>query len=404
MNLILHLNFPRITHLWRDCQARFFLAATVLTLLILPQALRAQGAYVQTNLVSDGFVPAQTIDANLKNPWGLVQSATSPFWVSDNGTNVSTLYTGQGAKLGLTVTLPTLSTPSNGPTGIIFNGGTGFPSPSASTTKAAFIFANLNGTIDSWTGANGTAAQVGVTVPNAVFTGLAINTSSTDIYAANFGSTGGIDEFSSNWSPVSPPGNAFKDPSLASGLEPYNIQDINGTLYVAYASIGSNGKLQLGLGDGALATFDESGNLLKTLVQGGNLDAPWGVAIAPADFGQFSNDLLVGNRGNGVINAFDPTSGAFLGTLEDSSGNDITNSGLWALFFGTGGSGTSKDTLYITTGLNGYQDGVLAAIDPTPEPASLILLGSGLLMLGIMLRRRTAGVKLGLGRAGVNQS
>ncbi|HEV2499233.1 MAG TPA: TIGR03118 family protein [Terriglobia bacterium] len=404
MNSILHLGFPQVTRLWGDYQARFLLAATFLTFLILPQALRAQGVYVQTNLVSDGFVPAQTIDANLENPWGLVQSSTSPFWVSDNGANVSTLYAGKGAKLGLTVTIPTLSTPSNGPTGIVFNGGTGFPSPAGSTTNSLFIFANLNGTIDSWAGANGMTVQVGATVPNAVFTGLAINTSSVDIYAANFGPTGGIDEFSSNWSPVSLSGNAFKDPSLASGLEPYNIQDINGTLYVAYASIGSNGKLQLALGDGALATFDESGNLLKTLVQGGNLDAPWGVAIAPADFGQFSNDLLVGNRGNGVINAFDPTSGAFLGTLEDISGNDITNSGLWALFFGTGGSGTSQDTLYITAGLNGYRDGVLAAIDPTPEPGSLILLGIGLLMLGTILRRRATGVKLGLGRASVNKS
>ncbi|MGH9351244.1 MAG: TIGR03118 family protein, partial [Terriglobia bacterium] len=240
----------------------------------------------------------------------------------------------------------------------------------------------------SWAGANGTAAQVGATVPNAVFTGLAINTPSTDIYAANFGSTGGIDEFSSNWSPVSLSGNAFKDPSLASGLEPYNIQDINGTLYVAYAPIGSSGKLQMGLGDGALAAFDENGNLLKTLVQGGNLDDPWGVAIAPSDFGQFSNDLLVGNRGDGVINAFDPATGAFLGSIEDPSGNDITNSGLWDLFFGTGGAGTSKNTLYITAGLNGYNDGVLAAITPTPEPASLALLVSGLLGLCVMLRRR----------------
>ncbi|MGH9377345.1 MAG: TIGR03118 family protein [Terriglobia bacterium] len=387
MNAILHMGFTRIMRLWVFNQAKFLLVASVFALSILPQSLRAQQSYIQTNLVSDGFVPAQTTDTNLKNPWGLVQSSTSPFWVSDNGANVSTLYTGQAAKLGLTVSIPTLSS-SNGPTGIVFNGGTGFPSPNTSTTKSSFIFANLNGTIDSWAGANGTTAQVGVTVPNAVFTGLAINTSSTNIYTANFVSAGGIDAFSDNWSQVSLSGSAFKDSSLASGLEPYNIQDINGTLFVAYAPIGSNGKLQMGLGDGAIAAFDESGNLLKTLVQGGNLDDPWGVAIAPSDFGQFSNDLLVGNRGDGVINAFDPSTGGFLGTIQDPLGNDITNSGLWALFFGTGGGGTSQDTLYITAGLNGYSDGVLAAINPAPEPSSLALLGSGLLGLCVLLRRR----------------
>lgn len=387
MRSILQPVFAGIPRFCELSQAKFLLVATVLALSILPQPLRAQQSYIQTNLVSDGFVPAETTDTNLINPWGLVQSSTSPFWVSDNGVNVSTLYTGQAAKLGLTVSIPTLSS-SNGPTGIVFNGGTGFPSPSTNTTKSSFIFANLNGTIESWAGANGTTAQVGVTVPNAVFTGLAINTSSTELFAANFVSAGGIDEFSGNWSQVSLASSAFKDPSLASGLEPYNVQDINGTLFVAYAPIGSNGKLQMGLGEGAIAAFDENGNLLKTLVQGGNLDDPWGVAVAPSDFGEFSNDLLVGNRGDGVINAFDPSTGAFLGSLQDAMGNDITNSGLWALFFGTGGAGTSKNTLYITAGLNGYSDGVLAAIDPAPEPASLILFGSGLLGLCVILRRR----------------
>ncbi|MGH9351572.1 MAG: hypothetical protein ACRD2G_05345 [Terriglobia bacterium] len=148
MNSI-HPDFSGITRFCGFNPAKFLLVATVLALSILPQSLRAQGAYVQTNLVSDGFVPAETIDTNLKNPWGLVQSSTSPFWVSDNGTNVSTLYTGQAAKLGLTVSIPTLSSPSNGPTGIVFNGGTGFPSPNTSTTKSSFIFANLKGTIDS---------------------------------------------------------------------------------------------------------------------------------------------------------------------------------------------------------------------------------------------------------------
>lgn len=376
------------TLLQKRGRAKFLLAAGVFVLCLLPQAVRAQDAYSQTNLVSDGFVPAQTTDASLVNPWGLVQSATSPFWLSDNGMNVSTLYTGKGAKLGLTVGIPTLSTPPNGPTGIVFNGGTGFPSPPASKNKSLFIFANQNGTIDSWAGSNGATAQVGVTVPNASFTGLAINKSSTDLYAATFTTTGGIDEFAGDWSQVTLSSTAFKDAALAPGLEPYNIQDINGTLFVEYAALGPNGKLVFGLGEGAVAAFDENGNLIKTLVQGGSLDDPWGVAIAPSDFGKFSNDLLVGNRGNGVINAFDPSTGAFLGTLEDASGQDITNSGLWALFFGTGGAGSSKSTLYITAGLNGYKDGVLAAITPTPEPASLIMLGSGLLALGLMARRR----------------
>lgn len=329
-----------IARLARTAGAKFVLILTMLMLALslAPRAVRAQGSYLQTNLVSNGAVPAHTLDPDLVNPWGLVQSPTSPFWVSDNGANLSTLYTGAGAKLGLVVSTPTLTAPPNGPTGIVFNAGTGFPSPVASTNKSAFIFANLNGTIDSWAGANGTMAQTAVAVPNSVFTGLAINASSTNIYASNFVSGGGIDEFSGNWSQATLASGAFKDSALAPGLEPYNIQDVNGTLFVAYAPIGSNGKLQIGLGNGAVAEFDENGNFLKTLTQGGNLDDPWGVAAAPAGFGAFGNDLLVGNRGNGMINAFDPATGDFLGTLDDGSGSPIVNSGLWALFFGTGGS------------------------------------------------------------------
>lgn len=364
------------------------LVALVLTLLLSSRAARAQGAYLQTNLVSNGVVPAQTVDPNLVNPWGLVQTSSSPLWVSDNGTNVATIYTGSGTKMNLTVSTPILDPLTSGPTGIVFNAGTGFPSPSTSTNKSVFIFGNEDGTIDSWAFANGTTAQRAVTVPNASFTGLAINTSSTDIYAANFVTGGGINEFSSNWSKVTPASGAFMDSALASGVAPYNVEDINGTLFVTYALPPVNGVEQRGPGDGALAEFDESGNLLKTLIQGGNLDEPWGVAIAPSDFGAFSNDLLVGNRGNGVINAFDPATGAFLGTLDDSSGNAITDSGLWALFFGTGGAGTSKSALYITAGLDNDQGGVLAAITPTPEPAGLVLLGSGFLLIGLMIRRR----------------
>jgi uncharacterized protein (TIGR03118 family) len=364
-----------------------FLSVT-LVWIVSPQSVQAQQSYYQTNLVSNGYVPANTVDPNLVNPWGMVQTSGSPFWVSDQVTNLATVYTGTGSKLSLTVGFSTSASPPNGPTGIVANTGTGFI-PAGSTASSHFVFDDLNGNIYGWTG--GSSAVVGATVSGAHLTGLAINSTGSDIFVTNFSPSGGIDEFNSSWVMQS---TKFADPTLPSGYEPYNVEDMNGTLYVAYEPMNTSGPFigqpSPGAGNGVIAEFSQSGTFLKNLISGGKLNDPWGMALAPSDFGQFSNDLLVGNFGNGWINAFNPTTGAFVGTIDSASGAPIDNTGLglWTLMFGTGGSGSSPSTLYITDGLNGQKDGLLAAVDPTPEPATLFLFGSGLLGLLYLLRRQ----------------
>jgi uncharacterized protein (TIGR03118 family) len=374
-------------HRWS--YSAYVLLSALVFCIVSPQLVRAQQSYYQTNLVSNGYVPANSVDPNLVNPWGLVQTATSPFWVSDQVTNLATVYSGSGAVESLVVTIPTASTPPNGPTGIVANTGTGFI-PTGSTTASHFIFDDLNGNIYGWN--SGATAVVGATVSGAHFTGLAINSSGTDIFATNFSPAGGILEFSNTWAPVS---TTFNDPSLPSGYEPYNVVDMNGTLFVAYEPMNTSGPfvgqpLQ-GLGNGVIAEFNQNGTLLTNLITGGSLDDPWGMALAPSDFGEFSNDLLIGNFGNGEINAFNPTTGAFLGTLDNSSGDPISEGlGLWALMFGTGGSGSSASTLYITAGINNQADGLLAEIDPTPEPETLVLFGIGMFGVLWLVHRKRA--------------
>ncbi|MDE3179683.1 MAG: TIGR03118 family protein, partial [Acidobacteriota bacterium] len=213
--------------------------------------------YVQKNLVTSAT------DSDLINPWGMVQSSGSPFWISDQGTNVSTLYDGAGTKQGLVVGIPTVTGkvagfPPNGPTGIVFNTGTGFDLPGAMSpsVKSIFIFANLNGQISGWNpgstaGLNTSLVEVNNSVttppPTTVYTGLAINATGTLLYAANYNAGGGIQAFNSNWTKSSL---TFTDPSLPAGYEPYNVADINGTLFVEYSQIGSNGLPVVAAGNG----------------------------------------------------------------------------------------------------------------------------------------------------------
>jgi uncharacterized protein (TIGR03118 family) len=331
---------------------------------------------VQTNLVSNIPGLAAHLDPNLRNPWGIAESSGSPFWVADNGTGLSTLYNSLGAPLPLIVTIPP---PGAGvPTGVVFNG-------TASFGGAHFIFATEDGTIAAWSG--GTNAIVAAFGPGgSSYKGIADGqVGGVDfLYATNF-TLGRIDAFDPSFALASLPGD-FTDPNLPSGYAPFGIRNINGSLYVTYAV--QNGEDDLpGPGHGIIDVFNPDGTLIRRLTSHGALDSPWGLALAPSGFAGFGGDLLVGNFGDGRINAYDPVTGAFIGTLADGHGNPIVNDGLWGLQFGNGGNGGSPNALYLTAGLNDEADGLFAVLR-APEPTTLALIGVAVAGLAIILWRK----------------
>jgi len=331
--------------------------------------------YAQTNLTSDIPGLAINFDANLKNPWGMSYSATSPFWVSDQVTGVATLYNGAGVPQPaspLIVTIPPGAPGPNGPTGQVFVGGLGFVTDAG--PNASFVFASLQGSISAWNA--GTTAIVQYQSPSgALYTGLAV--AGQRLYAAD-AANGRIDVFNNTFDPTSVPG-SFVDPLVPAGFVPYNIQNINGRLYVEYFQ-----RFQPG---GYIGIFDANGNFLQHIADP-HLNSPWGVALAPAGFGDFANALLVGNFGDGTINAFDPITGAYRGTIADGLGNPIVNDGLWAIGFRAPGGAFDPNSLYFTAGINGERDGLFGAIRPVPEPMTLGLMTAGLGMLKLTQRRR----------------
>jgi uncharacterized protein (TIGR03118 family) len=336
--------------------------------------------YVQTNLVSDIPGLATLLDPHLVNPWGVSFRLTSPFWISNQGDDTATLYRVTGSTdvspVPLVVDIPFDPTEEDhGPTGQVSN-------TNASSfilddgASALFIFANLDGTISGWNG--GPTASVAVETPGAVYTGLAVNQAHTMLYAANT-SAGTIDVFDSSFDPVVDLGkHAFETPGQieARGLVPFNVTDIGGHVYVTYAPAGDEAQDMAGLGDGAVAIFDESGNLEPHGVLLGGphtpLAAPWGIAIAPDNFGEFSGDLLVGNFSflHSEINAFDLQTHQFEGTIPILLPEGHTPGGLWALTFGGGGGNGDPNTLYFTDGIDGEDHGLFGAITsvPLPEP------------------------------------
>jgi len=291
--------------------------------------------FVQTNLISNMPGVAQITDASLVNAWGMSFGPTTPVWVSNNGSDNTTLYRGGTtgvpfAKVPLTVTIP-----DGAPTGQVFAGGSAFMVGGA---PAFFIFASEHGFIDAWQGGLSpiTMAVQVAAVPGAEYKGLAISTGTGGswLYAANF-AAGKIDVFDSSWTLQNWKG-AFKDSHIPSGYAPFNIQNLGGMLYVTYAKRGPTGDDVAGAGHGFVDVYSTTGKLVKQLVSRGRLDSPWGLQIAPAGFGTFRGDLLVGNFGDGRINAFNPATGAWLGTINDTNGNPLAVEGLWALAFGNG--------------------------------------------------------------------
>ena len=354
---------------------------SALTLPLILCAHMSGTSYVQTNLVSDIPGLAAVTDPNLIDPWGVSFSATSPIWVSDRGTGVSTLYNGLGVINPLVVTVPP-GTAATGPTGQVFAGGTNFR---LNGTAVNFIFDTLGGTIDAWNG--GATATVMVTTAGANYTGLAL--ANNTLYAANFVAGGKINVFNASFAATTVAGN-FTDASLPSGYAPFNVQLVNGNLYVEYAKVTNGAPVALPGGGGYVDVFDTNGNLLQRLASGGTLDAPWGVTQAPAGFGAFGGDILVGNFGAGTIDAFS-TNGTFQGALTDGNGNPIVNNGLWSLAFDlpNGAPGAlNPNELFFTAGPNQGADGIFGAINPAPEPAAWASMGIGLLALLVLQWRR----------------
>lgn len=348
----------------------------------LSPALLLADSFVQTNLVSDVPGLAAKTDPNLVNPWGVAFTATSPFWVSNQGSGVSTLYDGAGNINALVVNVPGGSPPS-GPTGQVNNSTSSFL---VSGTPARFIFDTLNGTIAAWT--SGTTAVTEVTTPGAIYTGLALASSGGANYLYAADSTGQIRIFNSSFQPTTLTG-SFTDPSAPAGFVPFNIQLIGSSLYVTYAKLGPGGTALPG---GFVDVFNTDGTFVSRVATGGPLDAPWGITLAPVTFGSFGGDLLIGNFGNGEINAYS-TAGVFEGTLDGIDGMPLVNDNLWALDFRTGGANVNTNALYFTAGIDNQKDGLFGEITlaSTPEPSSFYLSGLGMLALVLAsLRRRQA--------------
>lgn len=345
---------------------------------------RGQTTFQQRNLVSDIPGMAARTDPNLVNPWGIATSASSPFWVADNGTDRSTLYNTPGVPQALVVSIPGPGGGQSAPTGVIFNGTSSFNSDT-------FIFATEAGTISGWRGALGTVSELLIdnSATGASYKGLAFGAAggSNNLYAANF-AQGRIDAYSSPSTLATLTG-TFTDPNLPAGYSPFNIQNISNSLLVTYALMGADGDDSPGAGHGFVDRYDLNGNLLMRFATQGVLDSPWGLALAPASFGSFAGDLLIGNFGDGTINAFDFTTGAFVGTVNDAQGNPLVIDGLWGLKFGNGGNGGSLGTLYFAAGIDDEQHGLFGAITPVPEPSSYGIAGSLLLMgLGVLRKLR----------------
>ncbi len=322
--------------------------------LLLTTTSAIAAGYKIAPLVSDqaGVAPVQ--DADLVNPWGLAQVGdTQPVWTSDNGTSKSTFYDrSTGVKQSPVVAVPTL------PTGIVYT-----PSSfafnvteGANTGPCAFAFATISGVVSCWapsvdnlnaiTGYDGSAQH-------SVYTGLAIDGTNKHLLTADIANNQ-VQILDKTWNVIG----SFTDPELPKKYAPFNVQVLKGKVYVAFTRVRKN-RFKHKKGEGYVDVFDLSGNLQTRLIANGNLDHPWGLAIAPASFGQFAGDLLVGNFGDGKINVYDPTTGSFLGTMQDANGKALKIDGLWALDSGPGAS-----SVQFSSGPDKETHGLIGTITP----------------------------------------
>jgi uncharacterized protein (TIGR03118 family) len=335
-------------------------------------AAAEEGTYQQTKLVSDQPGVAATTDPNLVNSWGLVSSATSPWWVADNGTGLATLYNGAGAIVPLVVSVPPPAGSPAGttaaPTGDVFNGNSSEFIVAKGTTSggSVFMFATEDGTISGWNPGVDRAHAI-LAVDNsgsaAVYKGLAIATSSSGdhLYATDFRHAK-IAVFDTGFKNVTPPAPAFTDPMIPAGYAPFGIRVIGGLLYVTYAMQDAAMHDDVaGVGHGFIDVYTLDGTLVQRFARHGLLNSPWGMALAPSDFGQFSGDLLVGNFGDGHIDAYTP-SGELLGPLHGVDGRRLTIDGLWALSFGNGAAAGPTNTLFFTAGPDSETHGLFGTL------------------------------------------
>lgn len=314
--------------------------------------------YTQVNLDSNQSGQAAHVDTNLVNGWGIARSSSSPWWVADNGTGKSTIYNGNtGNPSLLVVTVP------GAPTGTVFNGTPAFPVLGGA--PARFIFASEDGTISAWNG--GTQARVVITTVGAVYKGIAIATVNGNLrlYATDF-HNGRIDVFDANFQPIRRDrGDATFNSEKPRGFVPFNIQSVGDTLFVAFAKQDAAEHDNVnGPGLGMIGAFTPSGKLIRWFEHVKDLNAPWGITLAPGDFGTFSHQLLVGQFGSGEILAFNPTSGAFEGKLLTPAGQPIAIDGLWGIGFGNGGNAGPMNTLFFAAGPNDESNGLFGSLTP----------------------------------------
>jgi uncharacterized protein (TIGR03118 family) len=337
-----------------------YLISGALALGIAPASFAQQTSYKQTNLTANQAGVANHTDAQLSNPWGISFIPGDVFWIANNNGGTSTTYDAQGNKQNITAGIPVAAmNPCNPgcPTGTVANQSTDFGG-------APFLFDTEDGILVSWNGTANAITKVDNSANGAVYKGLALvsNTAGNFLLAANFHS-GAIDVFDRNFQPATLSGGTFTDPNLPAGYAPHGVHLINNVVFVAYAvQDAAKHDPVTGAGMGLIDLFQTDGKFLRRGMTGGRLNAPWGIVATPASFGLFSNDVLVGNFGDGTISAFDST-GTFLDQVKDSNGTVITNPGLWDLVFGAGGTG-DPNTLYFTAGGASQTSGLFATLVP----------------------------------------